>query len=177
VWRENGFELDLRDATVDVSVPAGVEIVQLENRPDLEGAIYDVAIEAIPDVPSQENWKVPDREQFLESDIRRPDSTIVVALGDGDVVGYAVLTVHEGIGTHAMTGVRRAWRGRGVARALKVAQIAWAKEQGLAQLSATNEQRNAPMIRVNESLGYRPVPGRVGLRGPIAPSRSAAPQL
>jgi RimJ/RimL family protein N-acetyltransferase len=51
---------------------------------------------------------------------------------------------------------------------LKVAQIAWAKEHGLTRLSATNEERNAPMIRVNESLGYREVPGRVGLRGPLA---------
>jgi GNAT superfamily N-acetyltransferase len=168
VWRENGFELDLRDATVDVTPPAGIEVVQLDDRAELEDAIYDVAVEAIPDVPSQENWRVPERKEFLESDIRRPGSTIVVALGDGEVVGYAVLTVHEGIGTHAMTGVKRAWRGRGVARALKVAQIKWAKEQGLTRLSATNEQRNSPMIRVNESLGYRKVPGRVGLRGPLA---------
>jgi mycothiol synthase len=174
VWRENGFELDLVDAMVDVTPPAGIQIVQLDDRPDLEDAIYDVGIEAIPDVPSQEEWRVPEREEFLESDIRRPGSTTVVALGDGEVVGYAVLTVHEGIGTHAMTGVKRAWRGRGVARALKVAQIAWAKEHGLTSLSATNEERNAPMIRVNESLGYREVPGRVGLRGPLAataPSR------
>jgi mycothiol synthase len=167
-WRETGFELDLRNATLDVTPPARVEIVQLEDRPDLEDAIYDVAIEAIPDVPSQENWHAPEREQFLESDIRRPGSIVIVALGDGKVVGYATLTVHEGEGTHAMTGVKRDWRGRGIARTLKAAQIAWAKEHGLTRLTATNELRNAAMIRVNESLGYRKVPGRVGLRGPLA---------
>ncbi len=64
--------------------------------------------------------------------------------------------------------MKRAARGRGIARALKVAQIAWAKENGVERLTTTNEQRNAPMIRVNESLGYREVPGRVGLRGPLA---------
>lgn len=169
VWRETGFELDLHEAPQNLPPPAGIEIVQLEDRPELAEAIYDVAVEAVPDVPSEYDWHVPPREEFLEADVRRPDSTIVLALGEGDVVGYAMLTVHEGEGTHAMTGVKRAWRGRGIARALKIAQIAWAKEQNLTRLLATNERRNAPMIHVNESLGYREVPGRVGLRGPIAP--------
>jgi RimJ/RimL family protein N-acetyltransferase len=122
----------------------------------------------MPDVPSQEDWTAPTREEFLASDVRRPGSIVTVALGDGEVVGYATLTVHEGAGTHAFTAVKRAWRGRGIARALKVAQIRWAKDHGLSRLMATNEVRNAPMIRVNESLGYREVPGRVGLRGPLS---------
>jgi GNAT superfamily N-acetyltransferase len=168
VWRETGFELDLREATPDPTPRPGIEIVQLEDQPELADAIYDVAIEAVPDAPSQEDWRAPTREEFLESNVRRPGSIIVVALGEGEVAGYAVLAVHQGVGTHAMTGVKRAWRGRGVARALKAAQITWAKEHGLARLVATNEQRNAAMIRVNESLGYRRVPGRVGLRGPLA---------
>jgi GNAT superfamily N-acetyltransferase len=167
-WRETGFELDLRAAAPNLPPPAGIEIVQLDDQPELADAIYDVAIEAVPDEPTQDDWQAPTRQQFLASDVHRPGSIIVLALGDGDVVGYAALAVHEGEGTHAMTGVKRAARGRGVARALKIAQIAWAKEQGLTRLTATNEQRNAAMIRVNESLGYRPVPGRVGLRGPLA---------
>ena len=67
-----------------------------------------------------------------------------------------------------MTAVRRAWRGRGVARALKSAQIAWAKSAGIERLTTTNEVRNAPMRRVNELLGYEPAPGRIMLRGPVA---------
>ena len=167
-WRESGYELDVRGATAEVATPSGVEIVQLTDRPDLEDALYDVAVEAIPDVPSQQKWTPPGSRHFLEANVRAPGATHVVALGDGEVVGYATLFVIGDEGRHSMTGVKRAWRGRGVARALKVAQIAWAKEQGLTRLSATNEVRNAPMIRVNESLGYREVPGRVGLRGPLS---------
>jgi GNAT superfamily N-acetyltransferase len=173
-WHERGFQLDLREAAPSVPPPAGIEIVQLAGRPELANALYDVALEAEPDVPSNEDWQPPTREEYVESNIGRPGSVIVVALDAGDAVGYATLTVHEGKGTHAFTAVKRAARGRGIARALKAAQIAWAKEQGLTHLSTTNEQRNAPMIRVNESLGYREVPGRVGLRGPLAataPSR------
>jgi GNAT superfamily N-acetyltransferase len=168
VWRERGFELDLREAAPSPPPPAGIEIVQLEDRPELDAALYDVALEAEPDVPSNEDWQAPSLKEFLESDIHRPGSIIVVALDDAEAVGYATLTVHEGKGTHAFTAVKRAARGRGVARALKVAQIEWAKAHGLTHLSATNERRNAPMIRVNESLRYREVPGRVGLRGPLS---------
>jgi RimJ/RimL family protein N-acetyltransferase len=63
-----------------------------------------------------------------------------------------------------MTAVRRAWRGRGIASALKRAQIAWAKEHGFQRLTTTNEVRNAPMRRINEAFGYLPAPGRVWLR-------------
>jgi RimJ/RimL family protein N-acetyltransferase len=65
-----------------------------------------------------------------------------------------------------MTVVKRAWRGRGIAKSLKLAEIAWAHANGIKRLTASNEERNAPMLRLNESLGYRPAPGRVYMRGP-----------
>jgi RimJ/RimL family protein N-acetyltransferase len=68
--------------------------------------------------------------------------------------------------------VKRAWRGRGIASALKRAQIAWAIKNGIEVLETTNEVRNAPMRAVNEKLGYRPAPGRIHLRGPVATSGS-----
>ena len=64
-----------------------------------------------------------------------------------------------------MTALKRAWRGRGIAKALKRAQISWAKANGIERLAATNEERNAAMMHINASLGYREVPGRVLLRG------------
>jgi mycothiol synthase len=68
-----------------------------------------------------------------------------------------------------MTGVRRDWRRRGVAGALKRAQIAWAKRKGFARLQTENELRNEPIRRLNRRLGYREAPGEVVLRGPLAP--------
>ena len=67
-----------------------------------------------------------------------------------------------------LTAVARAWRRRGVARALKADQLAWAKEHGFEQLQTRNEQRNEPMRRLNEELGYEPAVGRVYLRGPLS---------
>ena len=68
-----------------------------------------------------------------------------------------------------MTGVLRAWRGRGIASALKRAEIAWAVETGATHLETSNEERNAPIRHLNQRYGYRLQPGDVTVRGPIGP--------
>jgi GNAT superfamily N-acetyltransferase len=63
----------------------------------------------------------------------RPEATFV-ALVDGEAVAYAKLALSRArpaAAMHDMTGVRRAWCGCGIARALKAAEIAWAKEERL----------------------------------------------
>ena len=60
-----------------------------------------------------------------------------------------------------MTAVKRAWRGRGIARALKATEINWALANGYTELHTSNEERNAPIKRLNARLGYRPGIGRI----------------
>ncbi len=55
-----------------------------------------------------------------------------------------------------MTAVRPAWRGRGIATALKRATIAWAMEHGVEGLETGNDEENAPMRAINRTLGYAP---------------------
>jgi mycothiol synthase len=175
VGREQGLVLDL--AALDpprVEPPAGVEIVTWAERPDLARSIYEVAAEALPDIPGEEDSEIEAFEGWLEHDMRgpgdRPEATFVAAAGD-EVIGYAKFSLTDAqptIAHHDLTAVKRAWRGRGVAGALKAAQIAWAKESGFEQLRTRNEERNEPIRRLNERFGYRPAPGRIYLRGPLA---------
>jgi GNAT superfamily N-acetyltransferase len=165
---ETGLELDL--STVEpasVDSPPGVEIVSLLDRPELAAGAYEVAIEALPDIPGNEDWKPPPLEQFVAAHLQ--GLAIVLAVAGGEVVGYAKLHARPDGRTaeHGMTAVKRAWRGRGIAKALKRAQIAWAKTHGIERLTASNEERNAPMQHVNAALGYLPAPGRVHLRAPL----------
>ena len=91
-----------------------------------------------------------------------------VALENGRVVGYAILGRHdEDTAEHWMTGVARSARGRGVALALKQAQIAAAKDAGWKSLRTLNDLGNAPMRRVNEKLGYERESEWVHLGGPL----------
>jgi mycothiol synthase len=168
IWREDGFVLDVAEAAVGPSSEApGVEVVWLDERPELAPRLYEVQVDALPDVPGDEDWQPPGLEVFLTRTVNVPNARVVAALAGDEVVGYAQLQVHPERAVHGMTAVKRAWRGRGIARAMKVAQIAWAKQNAIRALQATNEQRNAAMIHLNESLGYRRAPGRVGLRGPV----------
>src|SRR5205814_2164282 len=73
-----------------------------------------------------------------------------------------------GVAMHDMTGVKRSWRGRGIAGALKRAEIAWAKRNGFTRLETANEERNEPIRRLNQRHGYVPVPGHVVVRGPVS---------
>ena len=66
-----------------------------------------------------------------------------------------------------MTGVARSARGRGIALALKQAQIAAARDAGWTFLRTMNDLGNAPMRRVNEKLGYERRFEWVHLGGPL----------
>ena len=66
---------------------------------------------------SFEEWLSKD----MQGDSDRPEATFV-ALVDGEVAGYAKLSLSKSdtkVAYHDMTGVRRAFRGRGIAAALK----------------------------------------------------------
>jgi GNAT superfamily N-acetyltransferase len=165
--REDGLELALSNVEPRSLDPqAGVEITTLAERPELARGIYDVAADALADVPGSEDWLPPPFEQFT-AHLR--GLVIFVALADDEAIGYAKLVERADGRTaeHAITAVKRDWRNRGVATALKRAQIAWAKSNGFERLTAVNEERNAPMQHINSLLGYRSVPGRVRLRAPV----------
>ena len=167
-------------AAPPVRAPDGIRIVSLAERPDLVSGVHEVAIEAFPDIPSEdEPIDVGTLEAFIARDVDRvgmPKEAFFVALDEatGGAVGYASLIFSAGStieAYHDMTAVRRAYRGRGIAGALKRATIAWAIANGLEALDTGNDEHNAPMRAVNLALGYRPVPDWIGLAGPLAPER------
>jgi GNAT superfamily N-acetyltransferase len=174
IERDTRMVLDL--TVIDVpplaSLP-GIEIVTWAERPELARGMYDVAVDAYPDIPGAEDEAMEPFEDWLAHDMQgsadRPDATFI-AIADGEVVGYSkffLTAAQPGAASHDMTGVKRAWRGRGVAGALKRVSIAWAKQQGYERLVTSNELRNEPIRRLNASLGYLEEPGHVLVRGPL----------
>jgi GNAT superfamily N-acetyltransferase len=177
IGRELRVSLDLAAVEApDVDPLEGIAIVPWASRPDLARGMYEVFVEADPDIPGADGVEVPAYEEWLADDMEgesdRPEAVFVALAGD-EVVGYAKLSIPgEWTGTawHDLTGVKRAWRGRGIASALKRAQIRWAKEQGYERLTTMNEKRNAPIRHLNERYGYRPEPGRIVLATKISVS-------
>ncbi len=62
-----------------------------------------------------------------------------------------------------MTGVRREYRGRGIALALKLLAIRFARSVGAQEITTSNDSLNAPMLAVNRKLGYQPQNGQYKL--------------
>ena len=157
-----------------VEPPPGVEILTWADRPELAEGLWEVAREAAPDIPGEEETDVGGFDEWLDRDMRgsgdRPEA-VFVALEGGEVLGYAKLAFSEETperAYHDLTGVKRAHRGRGIAAVLKAAQIAWAKGQGFGSLQTANEVRNAPIRHLNAKHGYVPEPGVVIVRRMIA---------
>jgi len=157
--------------------PAGVRIVSRAEAPDTVEGMYEVAREAEPDIPGgapvrpYEVWRATE----IERPSLEPELTFVALAGD-EVVGYAILDSLRGEPWHRLTAVKRSWRARGIATALKRAQIQEAKRRGFGRLVTTNEERNRPMQSINRTLGYRPEPSlsTIVVRGPLLPAEADA---
>jgi mycothiol synthase len=149
--------------------PDGVQLASLAARPDLSRVLYaDLAVEAIADIPVDRPLEVS-FEDWERGWVSLPEGTFL-ALADGEVVGCAGLMRdedHPERAEHSFTAVRRDWRGRGVAKALKRATIAWAAERGIRELSTWTQRGNEPMRRLNERLGYVVRSRCATVRGPV----------
>ncbi len=172
--RAKAVRLDLAESGPGAPPPAGIRLVTLAERPDLVGQIHAVALETFEDIPGpDEPMRAGDLAEFRARDVDRPGirgDGFWIALDGDEVAGYASVLVEPSrptVGIHDMTAVRRRWRGRGVARALKQATIDWARELGLEALETGNDTENVPMRAVNARLGYRPLPDIVFMRGPL----------
>jgi GNAT superfamily N-acetyltransferase len=171
--REVGLVLSLAGISPpQVQPPAGIEIVTWAQRPELAREMYEVDLETHPDIPGFEDVAVEPFEDWMAHHMQRPTDSpeaTFIALAGEEVVGFAKLSLTAPTAAgHAITAVKRAWRGRGIARALKTTEINWALANGYTELHTSNEERNTPIKRLNARLGYRPGIGRIYLVGPIA---------
>ena len=168
-----GFDELMREINValevwpgDGDVAPGIE----ELRPEhLEGA-YEVCVACMPESSVPQRAEAPPFADWARRVTREtPVAFVAVDPIDG-VVGFASL--HDtGSPTrleHGLTAVLPSHRRRGIATALKRAQIAWAGRNGYRELVTEMVDGNAPMRAVNEQLGYRPRPATVVVSGSTA---------
>ena len=165
--------VDPRQAGPPGELPEGVEIVSLAERPELARAVWEVEREAVQDVPAPEPLSLESFEQWVahnQGPAALPAGSFV-ALFAGEVVGHsglAAMPARPHAAENLFTGVRRAWRGRGIATALKETQIAWARNQGYEWIQTENDEPNASMRGINARSGYKPVAGSILVRGPLS---------
>lgn len=164
---EIGREVELTRELGDeppVEPPPGIEI-RVGAEADLP-AIHAVAIEVTPDMVLDAEIAAPPYERWVEEMRGR---FFHVAAEEGRIVGYATLAPLQALPEaleHELTGVLPSHRRRGIAEALKRAQLAWASRAGYRRLVTWTQVANTPMRALNLKLGYVERPGAIVLRGP-----------
>jgi len=164
-FREVTRDIDIRlfvDAADGEWSPGIVELT-----PNHLQAAYEVVVEATPEMALPQIAAAPPFEEWIEQENRR-DAMAVVALDSGEVVGYARLhrmPGHEHRLENGMTAVKKSHRRRGIATALKRAQIAWAREHGYTEIDSSMVEGNSAMRAVNHRLGYVQLPASIVVEG------------
>jgi mycothiol synthase len=137
--------------------PPGVTIVPVSARPELWPATYDVVgVQAFQDMATVAVLEVTPQE-WQRDWITDPDA-MFIALADGEVIGCAGLVPDPDEprrAEHALTAVRRDWRRRGVAAALKRTALAWAAANGFSEVYTWTQRDNDDMRALNAHLGFR----------------------
>lgn len=148
--------VDPRDVPAPPATPVDLRVVPLTDvDPERVWAcLQDVAM----DDPSGLTRPVP-LDEFLATDwvdpLHRTDLGRATVDADGAVVAYAQITASHGRAWNAMTGTLPAHRGRGLATLVKAHALAACADAGITSCGTGNDDANAPMLAVNDRLGYR----------------------
>lgn len=142
-------------------------LAQTADLPDNHRKLYELNRDTALDIPG-----VSEFMSFEEFEARvfggewfEPAGQIVAADGDHWVGMAAVRLYPESRGGYnLMTGVVKPYRGRGIAQALKLLAIRYARAAGMETLRTNNDSANAPMLAINHKLGYQPQPGKYLLK-------------
>jgi len=140
----------------------GIEIMtlrELVNDPDRDRKLYDLDWEVTRDEPGSADDTRVDIETFVKNGLnaqhRLPDGYFVAVRGD-EYIGLCLLnhvTADNSV-MHGITGVKRAFRRRGIALIMKVRAIIYARENGFSLVRTGNEIGNQPMLAINKRLGF-----------------------
>lgn len=146
--------------------PNGVRLVTVAERPELLREAYELAVEGYADMAVSTPVEIS-LDDWLREEASLPEGSFVALAGDR-IVGYSGLCRrHDGVVEDGLTVVSRDWRRRGLATALKRAELAWAATTGIDEIVTWTQRGNEGMRAVNERLGYVYRSVSVKVRAPL----------
>ncbi len=135
---------------------------ELRRQPDRLSAIYQLHCSLDVDAPRDDPAlpTPPSWDTFLATTVRGPlvlpDAYFLAKIGEM-YVGESMLkrgTADPGWLHQDLTGVITAFRGLGLATAMKLRTVEYAQHHGYREIQTTNSSRNAPMLAINAKLGF-----------------------
>ena len=151
---------------------------ELGETPETRRRLHALFGELRQDVPRSEPATPIGYEQFEKLFLQAPDffpEGLFLAMHQGEFVGMTMFwkgEQNEALHT-GLTGVKRAYRGQGLATALKVKALTFAKTLDIPKVYTDNDTKNVEMIAVNAKLGFERQPAWISLRRTIEDVRDA----
>lgn len=146
----------------------GVRLVTFDR---IEGAdrfrrYWELSETTTGDMPSTVPYVPVPFEVFVRGWMGAPgfrEDRLWIALDGDRMLGYSVLAYPptRGLVWNNGTAVVREARGRGLARALKLESMLQAIDAGTPKIRTGNDSTNAPILHLNEVLGFVQVPGGI----------------
>lgn len=142
---------------------AGVVITSLDEErardADALRRVYELHNAVVADIPAPIPFTPVSFEEYVHSNVESPrallDGYFLARVGEAYVGEANLRRPQEGTHLyHNVTGVLPAYRGRGIAMALKLATIAYGRAHDHSEIRTWNEVRNAGMLAINERLGF-----------------------
>jgi GNAT superfamily N-acetyltransferase len=170
--------LELRGAELPPLPDSEHRVVPLGDVRDRVADLYDLYMDTLRDVPHAEGFRAETIEAWRARVLENPDlddriSTVV--LDDDRPVALAWLQSDGRRAAADYAGTARSHRGRGLATLAKLASTRAAAEAGLESITTENDTDNAPMLRINEKLGFRPGPELLQYAGTLEAAGATRP--
>jgi hypothetical protein len=139
--------------------------IDRDNDPEKWKKLWQMTEEAIRDVPTtvpNSETSFDDFMKWMRSPGLHEDRIWIARDGDA-VIGVSTLSYppKRGVVSTDWTGVARAGRGRGVARAVKCETVMQAIALGVDRIRTDNDFKNTPILHINETMGYKRRPDMV----------------
>lgn len=148
---------------------SGTLVLTADKDPDPEKfqKLWRMSEEAIRDIPTtvpHTEFPFADFMKWMKSPGIHEDRIWIARDGD-TILGVSMLSYPpaRGVVVTDWTGVARAGRGRGVARALKCETVMQAIALGVDRVRTDNDSQNAPILHINETMGYQRRPDMIQL--------------
>jgi len=145
---------------------SGIRISTLSDEEKAKGIgflkeVYELTQDCWSDVPLPVPYTRLSYEQWEEKELKNPSlirEGFFIASDGPHLAGYSNVwrtekepkTLYQ-----AMTGVRRQYRRRGVAMALKLKVLDYARQNGYDVIKTWNDSANVPMLAANTKLGFK----------------------
>lgn len=148
--------VDPRTIPAPPPMPEGLTLRSVADVADLR-PVYDLDCAASLDVPSDTPFEPWSYEEWLRVIVGTPifDAEASMVAYDGDLA--VSLACVESAGERMFSGLAGTladYRGRGLARIVKSHALRRAADKGVVEAYTNNDAGNAPMLAVNDRLGY-----------------------